>query len=337
MPVTPQKQSRPNAIVRTLRKIYNPLGFSKGYNATLWFILAGAMLGFCLARAPYLAFDTVFKREAAPGEWFYIRLPFYRAGFIIHLASVIPAGILAAVQFTPVLRYKALIVHRINGYVIFLLITLANVTGLMIARRTFGGTIETQTFVGVLAIATTTCMIISYINIKRLNIALHRAWMLRCWAYLGTPITTRLLMFLIAIIIGRVKSYYMAVPCAQIAYMGLTDGDKPDLNATSIYPACVADPNGWTAVNANLYSPQSVYEAMAGLQISFGTAGLLAMFIHAAAVELYLGLTVAETERLRKVSYERRAEKGMVDSEANADVESIRKDNAAGSTNFEDS
>lgn len=173
-------EQRPNAIVRNLRKLYNPLGFSKGYNALLWFILAGAMFGFCLARTPYLAFDTFFKQNAAPGEWFYIRLPFYRAGFILHLASVIPAGLLAAVQFTPVLRYKALILHRINGYVIFLLVTLANISGLMIARRTFGGTIETQTFVGVLAIATTACMVLAYVSIKRLNIALHRAWMLRC-------------------------------------------------------------------------------------------------------------------------------------------------------------
>lgn len=169
-----------NHFMRVLHKIRSAIGFSKTYNLLLWFCLAGAMFGFCLARSPYLAFDTFFRREAAPGEWFYFRLPFYRAGMILHLASVVPAGVLAAVQFTPVVRHKALLFHRINGYVIILLVTLANVSGLMIARRTFGGLLETQVFVGVLAIATTVCITLSYVNIKRLHIAQHREWMLRC-------------------------------------------------------------------------------------------------------------------------------------------------------------
>lgn len=169
-----------SAIVRSFRRTYTALGFSKGYNALLWFHLAGAMFGFCLARLPYLAIDTFFRDNVAPGEWFYFRRPFYRAGIILHLAVVIPAGSLAAVQFTPVVRHKALLFHRINGYVIILLVTLANVSGLMVARRSFGGTIETQMFVGLLALATTVSMIMAYASIKRLQIAQHRAWMLRC-------------------------------------------------------------------------------------------------------------------------------------------------------------
>lgn len=172
-----------NLFARILLRIRSALGFTKTYNALLWFALAGAMFGFCLARAPYLAFDTVFRSNAAPGEWFYFRHTFYRAGMILHLASVVPAGVLAAVQFVPVVRYKALIFHRVNGYAIILLVTLANVSGLMIARRTFGGTLETQVFVGILAISTTTCMALAYGNIKRLHIAQHRAWMLRCVSF----------------------------------------------------------------------------------------------------------------------------------------------------------
>ena len=175
-----QETKDPNAIVRAFRKTYTALGFSKGYNALLWFHLAGAMFCFCLARLPYLAIDTYFRNNAAPGEWFYFRQPFYRAAIILHLAVVIPAGLLAAVQFTPILRQKALILHRINGYVIILLVTLANISGLMIARRSFGGTIETQMFVGLLALATMVSMIMAWVNIKRLQIAQHRAWMLRC-------------------------------------------------------------------------------------------------------------------------------------------------------------
>lgn len=174
------KTKSPNTIVRAFRKTYTALGFSKGYNALLWFHLAGAMFGFCLARTPYLAVDTHFRKNAAPGEWFYFRQPFYRAGIILHLAAVIPAGVLAAVQFTPVLRRKALILHRINGYVLISLVMLANVSGLMIARRSFGGTVETQMFVGLLALATTVSMAMAWTSIRRLQIAQHRAWMLRC-------------------------------------------------------------------------------------------------------------------------------------------------------------
>jgi uncharacterized membrane protein len=175
-----EQANNANAIVRAFRKTYTTLGFTKGYNALLWFHLAGAMFGFCLARTPYLAIDSYFRENVAPGEWFHFRQPFYRASITLHLAVVIPAGILAAVQFTPVLRHKALILHRINGYVIILLVTLANFSGLMVARRAFGGTVEIQMSVGLLALATTVCMVMAWVNIKRLQIARHRAWMLRC-------------------------------------------------------------------------------------------------------------------------------------------------------------
>lgn len=180
MPLDSNEAKPPNVLVRSFRKTYTTLGFSKGYNALLWFHLAGAMFGFCLARTPYLAVDTYFRKNAAPGEWYYFRQPFYRAGIILHLAVVIPTSLLAAVQFTPVLRHKALMLHRVNGYVIILLVTLANVSGLMIARRSFGGTVATQMFVGLLALATTVSMVMAWVNIKRLQIAQHRAWMLRC-------------------------------------------------------------------------------------------------------------------------------------------------------------
>ena len=97
MPSQSNEIKPPNTIVRTFRKACTALGFSKAYNPLLWFLLAGAMFGFCLARTPYLAVDTYFRGNAAPGEWLYFRQPFYRAGIIFHLAVVIPAGRLAAV------------------------------------------------------------------------------------------------------------------------------------------------------------------------------------------------------------------------------------------------
>lgn len=160
----------------------------------------------------------------------------------------------------------------------------------------------TQALVGTLAIATTVSAILSYYNIKRLQIDQHRAWMLRVWFYAGSIITLRLIMAISALIIGQIGGFFIAMPCKQIAYMGG--------NATA-YPNCAADPSGQTAVLANLAAPQSVEQAAAGLQITFGMAGWLALMMHAVGVEIYLALTPAEGERLRKVSYERQLERGL--------------------------
>lgn len=135
------------------------------------------------------------------------------------------------------------------------------------------------------------------------------------WAYLGTPITVRMIMAISALIVGRIGSFYTSISCEQIAYTGATYAARPDANASSKFAACKADPHGWTAVKANLYDPQSVAEAMAGLQMVFGMAGLLALVIHSVAVEVSLGLAPAESERLGRVSYERRLERGLEKAE----------------------
>lgn len=64
-----------NGFVRRARKLYSLVGFSKDYNFVLWFIFAGAFLGFILARCQYLNFYGVFcsygdspSNHAAPGE-----------------------------------------------------------------------------------------------------------------------------------------------------------------------------------------------------------------------------------------------------------------------------
>lgn len=78
-------------------------------------------------------------------------------------------------QFVPVIRHKFLIFHRINGYLIILLVLLGNVGALMIARHSFGGSLETQTGVGTCVIITTVSLAMAYYNIKRLQIDQHRA------------------------------------------------------------------------------------------------------------------------------------------------------------------
>lgn len=47
--VAPTRPPR-NGFNAAMRKVYNPLGFSKAYNFILWFIFAGALFGFSLSR-----------------------------------------------------------------------------------------------------------------------------------------------------------------------------------------------------------------------------------------------------------------------------------------------
>ena len=299
-----QLNPNPNGFVRSMRKVYKPLGFSKGYNAVLWFIFLGALFGFGLARAMYLNINGTFRTHAGPGEWFYYSMPFYKAAITLHLASVVPACLLAVIQFTPVIRYKAITVHRVNGYVLILLVTLANISALMIARHAFGGTLSTQAFVGTFAIFTEGSLFLSYWNIKRLQIEQHRAWMLRCWAYLGTIITVRLISPIASIIIGKLGGYFMAIKCEQLAFAA-----GPDVAAS--FTNCQADPHGWAVVEGSLYNPTGLAEVIAAFQLTFGMACWVALTLHAVGVELYLNLTPAEAERLRHVSYERQLERGL--------------------------
>ena len=299
----------PNSFVRTLRKLYNNiLHFRKGYNFTLWFLLAGALIGFACARLPYLDINNRFAAEAAPGEWFYVRRPLYKAGMLLHLASVLPASLLAPWQFVPAIRHKALLFHRLNGYLLILLLLAGNAGGLMIARHAFGGDLATQSFAGFLTIATVTSAALAYYNVKRLQIDQHRAWMIRCWVYMGVIITIRIITILAAQIISMGHSrpgssgYYIAMPCAKLAFMGG--------NATA-YPACAAGgEDAWTAVEANFALP-NIENIGASLNVTFGMAGWIGLAIHLIGAEVYLALTPAEGERLRRVSFERQLERGM--------------------------
>ena len=49
----------------------------------------------------------------------------------------------------------------------------------------------------------------------------------------------------------------------------------------------------------------------ASLRISFGIALWLALILHLVGVEIYLALTLRESNRLRQVSYKRQLEKGF--------------------------
>ena len=187
-----------NSFVRGARKVYNPLGFGSGYNFVLFFIFGGALLGFTFSRLQYIDFYGRFcgpgfstTNRAAPGEYFYYRQPTHeRVGIIIHLATILPASLLVFFQFVPAIRHNVILVHRINGYVV-LILALVNIPRILMAtRHAFGGEIATQYGVSVTSILFLGGLAMAYINIKRLQIEQHRAWMLRAWFYVGASRTS---------------------------------------------------------------------------------------------------------------------------------------------------
>ena len=331
--------SRPprNRFVYLVRKLYNPLGFSKGYNALLCklrtlcirqmlryfpgFIFDGAFLGFTLARFPYLNIWGNFCPpvpkpgvSAAPGEcYWYETLPRNRIGIILHLGTILPAALLAVFQFVPFIRHKAILYHRIAGYLIFLLVAISDAGAIMAANHAFGGDLATQMFIGFLVIITTISLVFAYINIKRLQIDQHRAWMLRAWFYFASIITLRIIQIIAVTIEGSISAaqQHGAFPCSEM--LNVYGGNTTRLY--SDYPACSPAnaqwaPDGYVAVKGDI-SGNNVMQAVAALSLNFGMAGILAFFLHAFGIEIYLKLTPRESERLRQVSYERQLERGF--------------------------
>ncbi|PBP17333.1 hypothetical protein BUE80_DR011909 [Diplocarpon rosae] len=308
-----QGEPETNPFVTVMRKVYKPLGFNKGYNVPLFVIFGGAMLGFTLARFSYLniagSSPKSFKNRSSPGEWYHYHQGHMRIGITLHLVTIIPAGFLAVFQFVPVIRSKLLLLHRINGYTIILLTMLSNAGALMIARRTFGGGLETQAVVGTLVVMTTVGIGMAYYNIKRLQIDQHRAWMLRTWFYFGVIITARLIMLSSARIITRSHNYDAVRSCGEIAFTQASLGIPPPLTV-QLYPACL---NATAATQVPVHADDGGWPEQLGvaLGMSFGMAMWIALLLHAGGVELYLALTPRESERLRNVSYERQLEAGF--------------------------
>ncbi|KUM61982.1 hypothetical protein ACN42_g5096 [Penicillium freii] len=309
-----------NAFVKVARRIYNPIGFTRGYNFVLYFIFAGAIVGFCLSRLQFLAFNGIFCNmqsttgSAAPGECYWYAMPRYRIGIILHLASILPAGLLVVFQFVPAIRHKYLIYHRVAGYLIILLVFISIAGALMITDHSFGGHIATQTGVGLLAIASTVGIINAYYNIKRLQIDQHRAWMLRVWFWMASIITLRIILALSAVIISMYPSgWYQIMPCAELLYIA-NSTHMPLEKVYSTYPVCSSGNSNMTVdsqviVKANFNgNPEQIGAA---LDIGFPMAMWLALVMHAVGVELYLQLTPKEAERLRNVSYKRQLAAGM--------------------------
>ncbi|KIW89230.1 uncharacterized protein Z519_10083 [Cladophialophora bantiana CBS 173.52] len=323
------------------RRIYHPFGFKRGYNFVLFAILVGALMGFVLARLQYLNIDGIFLKvscpgacskralhansqlrltsndvqKTIPGDAIHYQSGYKRVGIILHLACILPAGFLVCFQFAPVIRHKFLMFHRVNGYAIILLLLTGNAGAFMVIPIAGGGSPATQAGLGLLGTMTTVSVVLAYINIKRLQIDQHRAWMIRTWVYAGSVISVRLVQMAANTFIAQHQQghWYDVQTCENIwkqytLYGAPAGAGNP---APYLYPACTA-PNSSEPViikaNVHGFGPEFV---TASFHLTFGMSVWLCLAIHAIGVETYLKLTPAESERLRLVSYERQLEAGF--------------------------
>lgn len=182
----------PDRPILSWQRLYRLLGFQRGYNFVLWCIFGLGSLAFTLGRLAYLDYFGVFCRKnylsrgghAAPGECYYfLNGGKEQIGMMLHLYSIIPGCLLLFLQFIPIIRQRLVLLHRINGYLVLLLMTVAVVGGFMSASGSFGGNPTFQTAVGVHGSLVVTGLTMAMINIKRLQIEQHRAWMLRAWVW----------------------------------------------------------------------------------------------------------------------------------------------------------
>ncbi|KAL9632551.1 MAG: hypothetical protein Q9204_003740 [Flavoplaca sp. TL-2023a] len=296
-------------------KVYSFFGFGHAYNFPLWVIFAGGMLAFSLSRLSDLDFDHHFKNGFAlvPGYWYYFHAGPRRVGMIMHLATVLPAGILMVLQFTPVIRKKFITFHRINGYTVLTLLLISNGAACVVLPHKQGGgsRTSTQTAEAFLVIITTVGMAMAWWNIRRKQIDQHRAWMLRTMFYMGTIITSRVINFISAPLISRLGNYSGVWSCDELDF--LYKNLQVPFPETE-YPQCLF-PNGTmdsslrVAVEATELLTKPEQFGSSHIQ-PFGANLWICIAVHIIGVEIYLGLTPRETERLRVISYEKQLEAG---------------------------
>lgn len=189
-----------------------------------------------------------------------------------------------------------------------------------------GGSATIQVWVGVVGSMITLGFVMAIYNIKRLQIDLHRAWMLRVWTWAASIASIRLIQ-LAGLHCTKAYGYvfHESFKCAEIFFMYQFVGVPDQGNPTGkLYPQC-----NKVHTLAGVPTPQTINPAVnTGTYVSVSSAGTgpesqaaifhnlfpmsawLALFIHALAVETYLWLTPAEHYRLRNVSYEKQIEKG---------------------------
>lgn len=191
-----------------------------------------------------------------------------------------------------------MIFHRINGYIVLLLLIGGVAGALIITRHAFGGDISTQTASGTLSVATIISAILAYYNIKRLQIDQHRKWMLRTIFYMASIITVRIIMGVGMAVIAKIGAYSTVSTPYPLLLGASTDHDCEQIwdcaqlmdtvsskNLAQYYPFCLENSSNKIIVPATFDAIETVGSA---LRMSFGIGLWLGFLIHALGIEIYV-------------------------------------------------
>jgi len=274
-------------------------GFKEKYSLALLIFFGGTLIGFCLARTMMMNPKNV-RDLTVPGEWFWYRQSFYKPCIFIHVYCAIISGIFAVFQFLPAIRRRAMIFHRINGYLVLIFLIPSTVCGAVVARRAFGGDLNVQSAFYVIGILIIFCAAMGITNVKRTRT--HRKWMLRTVACAAAPITARLASLAARHIISDIGSYYALWRCDQLLYV------MPDLDdVNQLYPQCAQAGVDLTKVHVAVHAAVKGDGLSYGstVRLVFGMALWIGIMTHIIGVELYIRKTESSNRHRRGFVLER--------------------------------
>jgi uncharacterized membrane protein len=110
---------------------------------------------------------------------------------MLHVAGAVVALSLGPWQFVRRLRSRWPRVHRMVGRVYVVAVLATGVGGLMLAPTTYTGRLAGLAF-ALLAVGTLGSTAMAFVAIRRRQIARHRAWMTRSYAFVFTGVSFRL-------------------------------------------------------------------------------------------------------------------------------------------------
>ena len=261
------------------RRLAKYFGFEDSASVLFWIVLAPTTCLVAAARSPLLT-SWGMHAVGAPGESFLLRD--VRVIFIIHLAFIIPWCFIGVLQFVPSIRKSlAFQYHRLAGRIFLCLSLVVAVSGLAMVTKAFGGSFVGQIGMFTLSVVFLIAAFNGYWSILSKNIPAHRDWMLRLFAYGTSVITLRVFMF-VGLQLSPALGLYTISKCDVIADL---IGDSQTLHTFSGCGNQTVDGSKLVIIQGGFTSMANV---MAGLQIGFQGGVLLALFVHAALVELWI-------------------------------------------------
>lgn len=155
----------------------------------LGIVAAGFTIAFSIQRLQFLDIENGFCPTAVPSECFWFARPgsLDKIAFQLHLATILPATILACIQFLSTGNWTKSYTkfHRASGYISIFLSLAGMATAGVVARKALGGAWQNQFGMGVLGVAFVFALQRAYVTIKDGRVELHRAWMLRAWIWVS--------------------------------------------------------------------------------------------------------------------------------------------------------